>query len=44
MGTEGLYPPYSFFSESGEVDGFERELGDESCRRAKLECVWVTDE
>ena len=44
MGTEGFYPPYNFLNESGEVDGFERELGDELCRRAKLECVWVTNE
>ena len=26
------------------VDGFERELGDELCRRAELECTWVTNE
>ena len=44
MGTEGEYPPYNFINDSGEVDGFERELGDELCRRADLECVWVTDE
>ena len=44
MGTEGAYPPYSFINEEGEVDGFERELGDELCRRAELECTWVTNE
>ena len=44
MGTEGAYPPYNFIDESGEVDGFERELGDELCRRADLECTWVTNE
>ena len=44
MGTEGAYPPYSFVNEAGEVDGFERELGDELCRRADLECAWVTNE
>ena len=44
MGTEGAYPPYNFMNESGEVDGFERELGDELCRRADLECTWVTNE
>ena len=35
---------YSFVNDEGEVDGFERELGDELCRRADLECVWVTNE
>ena len=44
MGTEGAYPPYNFFNDAGEVDGFERELGDELCRRANLECTWVTNE
>ena len=44
MGTEGGYPPYNFMNDAGEIDGFERELGDELCRRADLECVWVTNE
>ena len=44
MGTEGAYHPYNFINDSGEVDGFERELGDELCRRADLECTWVTNE
>ena len=44
MGTEGYYHPYNFINDDGEVDGFERELGDELCRRADLECVWVTND
>ncbi len=44
MGTEGAYPPYNFINDKGEVDGFERELGDEICKRASLECTWVTNE
>lgn len=44
MGTEGAYPPYNFINDSGEVDGFERELGDELCARAELTCEWVTNE
>ena len=44
LGTEGAYPPYNFVNDDGEVDGFERELGDELCKRAKLECVWVTND
>lgn len=44
MGTEGAYPPYNFINDKGEVDGFERELGDELCKRAKLECTWVTND
>ena len=44
MGTEGAYPPYNFINDSGEVDGFERELGDELCKRAGLAFTWVVNE
>lgn len=44
MGTEGAYPPYNFINDAGEVDGFERELGDELCKRAELTCEWVVNE
>ncbi len=44
LGTEGAYPPYNFLNDAGEVDGFEREVGDELCARAELTCEWVTNE
>ncbi len=44
MGTEGAYPPYNFVNDAGEVDGFERQLGDELCMRAKLTCTWVVND
>ncbi len=44
LGTEGAYPPYNFINDAGEVDGFERELGDELCTRAELTCEWVTND
>jgi len=44
MGTEGAYPPYNFINDKGEVDGFERELGDTLCAKAELKCTWVTNE
>ncbi|WP_297341500.1 transporter substrate-binding domain-containing protein [Pseudophaeobacter sp.] len=44
LGTEGAYPPYNFLNDNGEVDGFERELGDELCKRAELTCEWVTND
>ena len=44
LGTEGAYPPFNFINDKGEVDGFERELGDELCRRAELTCEWVTND
>ena len=44
MGTEGAYEPYNYINDAGELVGFELELGDELCRRAELECEWVTNE
>ena len=44
LGTEGAYPPFNMIDDSGEVAGFEREVGDELCKRAALTCEWVTNE
>jgi polar amino acid transport system substrate-binding protein len=44
MGTEGAYPPYNFINDKGEIDGFERELGDRLCEIAGLTCTWVTND
>jgi len=44
MGSEGAYPPYNFINDSNELDGFERELGDELCSRAGLTCEWVIND
>lgn len=44
LGTEGAYPPFNFIDDSGQVAGFEREMGDEMCKRAGLTCEWVTND
>ncbi|MEM1300590.1 MAG: transporter substrate-binding domain-containing protein [Pseudomonadota bacterium] len=44
MGTEGAYPPYNFINDKGEIDGFEREMGDKLCELAGLECTWVKND
>jgi len=44
MGTEGAYPPWNYIDDKGQVAGFERELGDELCKRAGLTCTWVTND
>ena len=44
MGTEGAYEPYNFVNDSGEVDGFEREVGDKLCEIAGYSCTWVTND
>ena len=42
--TDGSYHPFNFVNDDGEIDGLERELGDELCRRANLECEWVIND
>ncbi len=44
LATEGEYHPFNFINDDGEIDGLERELGDELCRRAELDCEWVLNE
>ena len=41
MGTEGAYEPYNFINDKGEIDGFERDLGDRLCEIAGYKCEWV---
>ena len=44
IATTGDYHPFNFIDDEGEVDGLERELGNELCRRADLKCEWVLSE
>jgi polar amino acid transport system substrate-binding protein len=44
MGTEGAYEPYNYINDDGELDGFEKHLGDELCKRAGLTCEWVIND
>ena len=41
IGTEASsYPPYIIVSPGRSVSGFEKELADEVCERASLQCSW----
>lgn len=44
IASDGAYPPHSFVTEDGELDGFERALGDLICEVAGLRCEWVITE
>ena len=44
MGTEGAYAPWNFINDSGDLVGFEIDLGNELCARAGYECEWVVNE
>lgn len=43
IGTEANFPPYTMRASTGAVVGFDRDVGDEVCRRARLTCAWHTD-
>lgn len=44
IATIGTYHPFNFVNDGGGIDGLERDLGDELCRRADLECEWVIND
>jgi polar amino acid transport system substrate-binding protein len=44
IASEGAYPPWNFINDANELDGFERQLGDELCARAELTCEWVIND
>ena len=44
IATVGDYRPFNFVNDAGEIDGLEREMGEELCRRADLECEWVLND
>lgn len=45
MGTEGAYPPFNFIDDAtGDVAGFDIDVGNEICARAELNCEWVKND
>src|SRR5690606_30707298 len=44
IGTEGAYPPYSLVDASGQVTGFDVEIGLALCAKMKVECEIVTSD
>ena len=44
IATTADYHPFNFVNDEGEIDGLERELGDELCQRADLQCEWVLND
>jgi Bacterial extracellular solute-binding proteins, family 3 len=42
IGTEAPCPPCTFIDQAGVLTGFDKDVADEVCLRAMLECMWVT--
>lgn len=41
IATEAGYPPFEYRSSSGELKGFDIDIGNEVCKRMARTCVWV---
>jgi polar amino acid transport system substrate-binding protein len=44
MGTEGAYPPFNLIDASGQVGGFDVEIGQALCAKMEVECEVVTSD
>ena len=44
IASEGAYAPYNIINDTGELDGFDIAVGNEICKRAQLDCVWVKND
>ena len=42
IGTEGNYPPFSFYNADGRLTGFEVDLGNRLCDIIDASCQWET--
>jgi polar amino acid transport system substrate-binding protein len=44
IGSEGAYPPFNFFNASGELVGFDIEIGQALCARMAVDCTFVAQD
>ena len=44
MGIEAAYPPFNSKDASGQVVGFDKDIGDALCAKMKVECEVVTSD
>ncbi len=44
FGTEGGYQPYNYVGDDGKLAGYDIDVGNELCKRAQLECSFVTND
>lgn len=44
IATEGSYPPYNFTDDSGKLGGYDVDVGMEICKRAGVECTFITND
>lgn len=40
VGTDAPFPSYTYLEDDGTITGFERDVMDEVCTRAAMDCTW----
>lgn len=41
IATEAGYPPFEFVAPSGDLQGFNIDIGNEICERLEAKCIWI---
>lgn len=44
VGTEGAYPPFNFFDNSGRLSGFDTEIAQALCNEMQVRCQFVLND
>ena len=44
LGIEAAYPPFAYKEASGQIAGFDVDIGNALCAEMKTECQWVEQE
>lgn len=44
MGAEGAYAPFNYLDPSGQLKGFDIDVGNAICEKLKADCVWSANE
>ncbi|WP_340162795.1 transporter substrate-binding domain-containing protein [Falsochrobactrum tianjinense] len=44
MGAEGAYAPFNYLDPSGQLKGFDIDIGNAICEKLKADCVWSANE
>jgi polar amino acid transport system substrate-binding protein len=44
IGTEGAYPPFNNLNASGQLEGFDVDLGNALCEKMKVKCTFVAQD
>ncbi|AYC31896.1 ABC transporter substrate-binding protein [Pseudomonas cavernae] len=44
IGIEAAYPPFAYKTPSGQIEGFDYDIGNALCAEMKVKCQWIEQE